>query len=169
MSCDNYGSPFFNTFVDDFFLNKWNLLRDLVSFVDARIGEFLEEFDQLTDSEERLIAFTADHGESLGEHDYWGHGRNLKEPNLRIPMGVVYEGRLAPAVESSPALITDIAPTVVGLVGLEVPEFFQGLDWSPVFAGETASPADRVTYYETHKGAVSPHEGAEVLRRKGLL
>ena len=58
---------------------KSNRYDSEVAFVDARIGEFLEEFDQLTDSEERLIAFTADHGESLGEHGYWGHGRHCYE------------------------------------------------------------------------------------------
>ena len=137
--------------------------------MDDQIGNFLEQLDKSGALENTVIVFVSDHGESLGEHDYWGHGRNLKEPNLRIPMGFVYEGRVAPAVESAPALITDIAPTVVGLAGLEVPEFFQGLDWSQVFAGQTASPVDRVTYYETHKGAVGPHEGAEGLRRKGLL
>ena len=140
-----------------------------IAYVDDQIGQLLARMEKSGALDNTVIVFVSDHGESLGEHDYWGHGRNLKEPNLSIPMGVVYEGRLAPGVESSPALITDIAPTVVGLVGLEVPEFFQGLDWSPVFAGETASPADRVTYYETHKGAVSPHEGAEGLRRKGLI
>lgn len=140
-----------------------------IAYVDDQIGRILEGMGELGALDNTVIVFVSDHGESLGEHDYWGHGRNLKEPNLSIPMGVVFEGHLAPAVERAPALISDIAPTVVGLVGLEVPEFFQGLDWSPVFAGEAASPADRVTYYQTHKGAVSPHEGEEYLRKKGLL
>lgn len=140
-----------------------------IAYVDERIGRLLRTMEEWGMLESTIIVFVSDHGESLGEHGYWGHGRNLKEPNLRIPMGVVFEGKLRPGIEASPAMISDIAPTVVGLAGLEVPEFFQGLDWTPVFAGTVDSPADRVTRYETHKGAVGPHEVGKNLRRKGLL
>jgi len=140
-----------------------------IAYVDDQIGRLLEGVGELTALEDTLIVFVSDHGESLGEHDYWGHGRNLFEPNLRIPLGVVFAGRVDPAVEDAPAVITDIAPTVVGLLGFEVPSFFQGLDWAPVLAGEVPSPMDRVTLYETHKGAVRPYEGKEQLRQKGLL
>ena len=51
-----------------------------------------------------VVGFFADHGESLGEHDYWGHGRHAYDASLKIPMGIVWEGRLAPAVVEEPAL-----------------------------------------------------------------
>ena len=57
----------------------------------------------------------------------------------------------------------------MGLLGFEVPSFFQGLDWSPILYGEQPSPTDRETFYEAHKGAVRPYEGKEALRQKGLL
>ncbi len=140
-----------------------------IAYVDDQIGRFLKKMEEMGALDNTLIVFVSDHGESLGEHDYWGHGRNLKEPNLRIPLGFVLAGRVAPSVEDAPALITDIAPTVVGLLGLEVPEFFQGFDWTAVLEGRDVGPADRVTHFETHKGAVAPHEGGKDLRRRGLL
>ena len=45
-----------------------------------------------------LVVFVSDHGESLGEHGYWGHGRHLYDVTLHIPMGLVWEGRIAPGV-----------------------------------------------------------------------
>ena len=140
-----------------------------IAYVDDQIGRFLTGVEKLSGLENTLVAFVSDHGESLGEHDYWGHGRNLKEPNLSIPMGIVFPGRVHPGVESAPAMITDLAPTIVGLLGLEVPDFFHGFDWSPVFAGEAPSPVDRVVFFETHKGAVKPGESGRSVRRKGLL
>ena len=75
-----------------------------------------------------LVVFAADHGESLGEHGYWGHGRNLYEPALRIPMGLAWPGRLRPgSVIEAPALNLDVAPTVLGLAGLPVPAGLPGL------------------------------------------
>jgi arylsulfatase A-like enzyme len=140
-----------------------------IAYVDDQIGQLLAGVGELVALDDTLIIFVSDHGESLGEHDYWGHGRNLFEPNLKIPLGLVFAGRVAPGVEEAPALITDIAPTVVGLLGFRVPDFYQGLNWAPVFGGETPSPIDRVTLYETHKGAVRPYEGKDQLRQKGLL
>jgi arylsulfatase A-like enzyme len=140
-----------------------------IAYVDDQIGRFLEGVGEVVSLENTLVVFVSDHGESLGEHNYWGHGRNLFEPNLRIPMGIVFPGQVAPRVESAPALISDIAPTVVSLLSFEVPDFFQGFDWAPVFSGEIASPMDRITHYEAHKGAVRPYEAKEGFRERGLM
>ena len=63
--------------------------------------------------EEVLVVFVADHGESLGEHGYWGHGRNLYEPTLRIPMSITWKGQLRPSSIEAPSLIIDLAPTIL--------------------------------------------------------
>jgi len=117
-----------------------------------------------------VIVFSADHGESLGEHSYWGHGRNLFEPTLHIPLGVVWPGRIRPGTTiDAPALNLDVAPTLLGLTGLPIPSAFTGFDWSAVLRGTGAAPRERVMWFQAHKGAVlSPQEAASA-RRKGLL
>jgi arylsulfatase A-like enzyme len=62
----------------------------------------------------------------------------------------------------------DVAPTVLGLLGLPVPAAFRGYDWSPVFAGKSP-PADRVIAFQAHKGAVLSPGEAPSARRRGLL
>ena len=61
-----------------------------IAFVDASIGHLLGELRNLGLTEKTLIVFTSDHGESLGEHKYWGHGRHLYEPTLRVPMSITW-------------------------------------------------------------------------------
>jgi arylsulfatase A-like enzyme len=140
-----------------------------IAFVDHHVGRLLATVKGNPRLDRRtLIVFAADHGESLGEHDYWGHGRNLNEPNLHIPFGVVWTGRIEPQVIEAPALLLDVAPTVLGLLNLEVPEGFHGHDWSPVFAGDEA-PENRTTWYQAHKGAVLTAREAENARSRGLL
>ncbi|MES1211701.1 MAG: sulfatase, partial [Acidobacteriota bacterium] len=103
-----------------------------VSFADRQIGRLLEAFQRDPAlAANTLIVFTSDHGESLGEHSYWGHGRNLYGPTLRIPLGVIWPGRIRPAVVEAPALNLDVAPTILALAGLPVPSELQGHDWSP--------------------------------------
>ncbi len=141
-----------------------------VSFADRQIGRLLEAFQRDPAlAANTLIVFTADHGESLGEHSYWGHGRNLYEPTLRIPLGVVWPGRIRPAVVEAPALNLDVAPTVLALAGLPVPSEFQGHDWSPTLLRGVEPPRERTMWFQAHKGAVLSAREAGSARRKGLL
>ncbi len=116
-----------------------------------------------------LFVFVADHGESLGEHGYWGHGRNLYEPTLRIPLGMAWAGKIrAGSTIDAPASILDVAPTLLGLAGLPSPPGFQGFDWTPVLMG-APPPRGRALWFEAHKGAVLSTQEAASARRNGLL
>jgi arylsulfatase A-like enzyme len=141
-----------------------------VAFADQQIGRLLAQLQKDPElAANTLIVFAADHGESLGEHSYWGHGRNLYEPTLRIPLGLVWPGRIRPGVIDAPALNLDVAPTVLGLAGLPVPGAFHGYDWSPVLLRGAEPPRERTMWFQAHKGAVLSAQEAGNARRKGLL
>ncbi len=139
-----------------------------VAFVDRAIGGLLAELRELQAAADTLILFVSDHGESLGEHGYWGHGRHLYEMTLRVPMGVVWEGRIPPVTIDALASNLDLAPTLLGLVGLPIPDAFRGHDWSGLMlGGEAEIPQSRITLHQAHKGAAVGR--ARDARRKGLL
>jgi arylsulfatase A-like enzyme len=139
-----------------------------IAFVDAAIGRLLDHLETSGLATRTVVVFAADHGESLGEHGYWGHGRNLYEPALRIPLALGWAGRMRPRVLDAPALLTDVAPTILGLVGVAAPPSFRGFDWTPVLDGEPP-PALRVTRYQAHRGVVLGNRRSELIRRSGLL
>ena len=141
-----------------------------VAFVDAAVGRLLDGIYRKSPPEETLVVLTSDHGESLGEHGYWGHGRNLYEEGLRIPLGIVWPGVIpAGTVISEPATILDLAPTVLGLLDHPVPDPFRGFDWTGVLRDGQSGPEDRTILLQAHKGAVQPVEDPEEARRRGLL
>jgi arylsulfatase A-like enzyme len=141
-----------------------------IAFVDRAVGELLDWLDERPAiAADTLVVFAADHGESLGEHGYWGHGRNLFEPNLRIPLAVVWPGRVPAATVAAPAVLIDVPATVLGLIGVPAPAAMHGFDWSTVLTAGGAGPADRLTLYQAHKGAVLKAQGARDARREGLL
>jgi arylsulfatase A-like enzyme len=140
-----------------------------IAFVDASVGELLEGLRDLDLMRNTIIVFAADHGESLGEHKYWGHGRHLYEPTLRIPMSITWSGRLAPGTIGSPALITDLAPTILGLLEQGPPPDFRGFDWAGVLNGDSEPPRERITLYQAHRGAVMSRHDSDLARRAGLL
>lgn len=139
-----------------------------IAYTDQQIARLLDRLQSLGMAENLLIAFTSDHGESLGEHDYWGHGRNLYEPTLRVPMAIVWPGKLEARRIVAPALNIDLAPTVARLLGLETPGDFRGFDWTGVFGG-AAEPFDRATQHQAHRGAVLTGHDSDSKRLSGLL
>ncbi len=139
-----------------------------IALTDHAIGELLEGLASIVPRDRMLVVFAADHGESLGEHGTWGHGRQLYDQTLRIPMGIVWPGQVPAGTVDAPASMLDVAPTVLGLLGLPSPKNFRGYDWSGVLQrGDTPPP--RVLYFQAHKGAVMSHHASARARRKGLL
>jgi len=139
-----------------------------IAAVDAAIAELLRIAGKSVDLDDTLIVFASDHGESLGEHGYWGHGRHLYEPTLHIPMAIRWPGHVPRSTVEAPALLIDLAPTIMGLVGSKAGAPFAGQDWTRVFGGAEA-PMNRITRYQTHRGAVLSKHDSDLARKAGLL
>lgn len=140
-----------------------------VAFVDEAIGNLLDQVREIYPKEHTLILFTSDHGENLGEHAYWGHGRHLWEESLRIPFAITWPGNLKAQTIATPASNMDVAPTILSLLGLPVPDTFQGHDWTSVLRQSEPPPERRATFHQAHKGAVQSSQDIERSRRRGLL
>jgi len=141
-----------------------------IAAVDAEIGRLLAGLDALPGARDRLTVFTADHGEAFGEDGEVGHGRVLHEPTLAVPLAFVAPQRIGAG--SSPVEVStlDVAPTVLGLLGLPSHPYFRGRDLAPVIRGESATPPPAaVACLQAHKGAVQSVQQAERARRAGLL
>lgn len=57
-----------------------------VEFADEYVGRLIAELKARDLYDGSLIIFTSDHGEALGEHDWWGHNENLYDELLHIPL-----------------------------------------------------------------------------------
>ncbi len=91
-----------------------------VAFDDAQLGRLLAEIDRRRGRERTVIAVTADHGESLGEHGEQTHGLLLYEPVLAVPLLLRAPG-LAPRVVATAVSLVDLAPTLAGMLALPPP------------------------------------------------
>jgi arylsulfatase A-like enzyme len=139
-----------------------------IAEVDQQIGRLLDRVERRIEGDRVIIVFTADHGESLGEHGEWGHGRDLYEPGLRIPMSFTWQGTVEQQVVESPTHIIDIPSTVLDLLGLPVPPSFRGVSWAAALRGGDR-PAERAVCYQAHRGAVHGASESDRARSKGLL
>ena len=76
--------------------------------------------------ERAIVVITADHGEYLGESDYFGHGFKPYEPLVRIPL-LVYDMLQSEYPKRSVSSQVDIAPTMLYAIGAPIPT-----DWSGI-------------------------------------
>jgi len=99
-----------------------------IRFFDTQLGRLLDGLRQRGLDEGALIVFTADHGESLGEHNFWfGHGESLQRELVRVPLLV----RAPAAMRTGPnapqkgaqrvdrlVMHLDVFPTLLEAMGL---------------------------------------------------
>ncbi|MCZ6507132.1 MAG: sulfatase [Acidobacteria bacterium] len=124
--------------------------RAEVSYTDSAIGSLLESLAATDAAEDTLVVMTADHGESLGENNYYfDHGNTLHDSSLRVPLLIRVPWLEGGRTASGPVSLVDLYPTVLELLHLPGPANVQGKSLVPYLEGELL-PAERTIFFETH-------------------
>lgn len=109
--------------------------------VDAAVERLMGRLDASGLAARTIVILTADHGEAFGEHGNDYHGTTLYEEVLRVPLWVALPSRATRSVTGLVSTI-DLAPTVVDLIGRDIPSSFMGITLVPTLTGGEP-PADR--------------------------
>ncbi len=117
-----------------------------VAYTDFALGKLLDYLETSGLSGKTLVVFTADHGESLGEHGEKTHGYLAYDSTLRVPLILDFPGA-RPARIDQDVFHIDIFPTVCDLLKLDKPDFLQGLSLLPLTRGK--SLPGRMVYFES--------------------
>ncbi len=93
-----------------------------VEYMDEQIGRLLRDLDLSFESapknrRETIVAVVSDHGEGLGDHDWWAHGI-LYQEQIRVPL-ILFGGsfRTGTAVDSVVRTV-DLYPTLLEAAGI---------------------------------------------------
>jgi arylsulfatase A-like enzyme len=98
-----------------------------IRYFDEELGRLLAAIDAARLPEAPVIVITSDHGEGMGEHDYYfAHGDHLYDTLLHVPLVLRAPG-VPPAVREEPVQHLDLVPTVLELAGLAVPPALPGV------------------------------------------
>ncbi len=145
------GSVIFrNTMPTDLVQSFIDLYDGEIRFTDRALGTIVDTLDASGVADRTIVAVTADHGEALGEHDYFfEHGDFGTAPEIQIPMLFVAPGLIAPGVRArSTVRSIDVAPTILELAGLKTEQQFRGLSLLPLLRGGGGGE-DRACFGET--------------------
>jgi len=103
----------------------------MIENIDRWIGLYEERLAERGELDDTIVIYTSDHGEMLGDHDYWGKGLP-HEASWRVPM--VMAGPGIAAGTRSDALVTnmDLAATSIDYAETAVPEEMQSRSLRPL-------------------------------------
>lgn len=120
-----------------------------ITGADRALGMVLDRLREEGILDDTLVVVTADHGESLGEHQEKTHAIFVYDATIRVPLLFRYPRKLPRGrVYPGPASSVDIVPTVLGALGLPGGSETQGLDLVRALAGRQ-KPPQRPQYIES--------------------
>ncbi len=129
--------------------------------LDDRLAGFLAWLAEQGMAENTVVAITSDHGEEFMEHGSVLHGRTYYQEVIRVPL--ILQGPGVPAGErvTTPVHHVDVAPTLLALAGVSIPEGLDGLDLSATWrTGATLPP--RTLFAEADHNNEEPDIGRMV-------
>ena len=128
-----------------------------IEVLDTEVGAILGALDASGQADRTLVIFTAEHGIA-----YPGAKWCLREPGLRIPYIVHRPGTPMAGGKVYHDLMShvDFLPTLLGLVGVPVPENVQGMSFAPLLLGKPDKGPRRYVF-----GHRQPHARRENVAR----
>jgi arylsulfatase A-like enzyme len=96
--------------------------------IDDAIGTVLATLEKTGLAQRTIVAMIADHGEGLGDHGHYHHGYTLFEDQVHIPFILSVPGGAKGVAIDAPTSSIDVAPTLLGALGLPIPASFRGRD-----------------------------------------
>jgi arylsulfatase A-like enzyme len=123
-----------NVVPDERYRERYLSYLAAVSSCDDHFGRLMSCLEEKGWSEHTIVVFTSDHGEMMGSH-----GRYAKsiwyEESIGIPFIIRWKGTIDPGMEQMPFACYHFMPTLLGLMGIEIPGTVEGTDYSELIRG----------------------------------
>lgn len=119
-----------------------------IAFADSQIGRLIAFLKAKGVYENTMIVLTGDHGESLGEHGEKTHGFFLYNATLHVPVIIHLPGNDTAKVLPELISLTDLLPTALQVLKVDVPAQVQGRGLLPLMTPKKDEDS-RSLYAET--------------------
>jgi arylsulfatase A-like enzyme len=141
-----------------------------VKSVDDNVGRVLEYLKQTHLDSNTIVMYLSDQGFYLGEHGLYDK-RFMYEESFRTPMLIKYPGAIQqPRRLSDFVMNLDIAPTLLDLAGIQIPDDMQGVSMKKLLTTGKDEDWRKEIYYHYYEKSfgLTPHYGIRTKRYKLL-
>jgi arylsulfatase len=108
-----------------------------ITHIDHQVGRIMRYLRAARLDDDTLVVFTSDHGDMLGDHDFWRKTRPY-EGSVHIPLIVRLPRRIRTDVRrrvDEPVCLQDIMPTILDVAGVRQPTTVDGASMVPLVHG----------------------------------
>jgi len=99
-----------------------------IRYMDENLGRLFNALIDTNKFDNSIIIFTSDHGEGMGEHNYYfAHIDYLYTPQTHVPLIIRYKNELA-GRKGDYVQHLDIIPTILNIIGAEPNSRYRGRD-----------------------------------------
>lgn len=143
---------------------KKNYVSDyyaMIDLIDEQVGRLVDYLDESGQRDETIIIFHSDHGEMLGDHGLILKGGHFYEELVHVPLIISCPARLMRNMRSQALVeLVDLAPTILDLAGIEIPQRMQGSSLSDILQGKADPDAHKQSVYcEYYNSLPGAHKG----------
>lgn len=97
-----------------------------IAYLDWSLGKLFDQLKQRGLYDNTLLIIAADHGEAFGDKAILGHGLDVYQDEIHVPLIIKYPHSARKAVVSDPVSLVDLMPTTLDALGYEIPRGIQG-------------------------------------------
>ena len=102
--------------------------KNALHYGDRSVGDLVAGLRARGLAERTLFVIFGDHGEAFDQHPgNIGHSQFIYEENVRVPLAIVAGSLRTPRRIGRPATVVDLAPTILDLLGREIPAGYEGV------------------------------------------
>jgi len=135
----------------------------MCDLIDDQVARMLAALERTGQRDDTVVIFTSDHGEMLGDHGIYWKGPYFYEPAVRVPLIVSWPERFRTGVESDALVeLTDLAPTLADVAGLDRHPGVQGRSLAPLLTGDADADSHRESVYSEYYDSWTSHEEPSV-------
>jgi arylsulfatase A-like enzyme len=142
-----------------------------IRFLDAELERLFAYVDEHELLRHTLIAVTADHGEAMGEDEfYFAHGHSVGLEQVHVPLIFVGEGVQSDRKVSAPVTNMSVFATILEYLGQPIPPHVQSQSlFGALTAGGDVPPGPLFTESYTQRGIVDEGQYLRADRRPASL
>ena len=130
----------------------------MIAQIDDQFARILQCLADAGQTDNTVVVFTSDHGESLGDHGLMFKGCRFYEGLVRVPLIFRWPKNFRSAFQSDALVeLTDLSATLIDVAGLPQPKYMQGKSLIPMLKGELSASQHREFVRSEYFDALDPH------------
>ena len=142
-----------------------------IELIDENVGRLLNTLKETGQLENTIIIYSSDHGDMLGDHGLRYKGCRFYEGLIHVPLIFSWPGHFQGNLQADALVeLIDIAPTLLEVAGVKIPERMEGKSLLPILTGK-ADPHHhrefvRSTFYNSLRNKKGAPSYATMIRTK---